>query len=749
MPATPRAINWARPLTKKPPVTGWAWAMEPPETPIPTGVHLHEKNISGGDRQAKHVTVVPHLISPSSPLQPQQSQAVVLVSKGGMEAVRMSSAPGGLANKQRRRNQQQQQQSSQSTPANPEGSSRPLSGQSPLFSHQQSAPGRLTNKQRRRNQRQLNMQHQLTQTRSYHHQHSVPVDNRQYSHSNPAQVLKLQKPPSSSEGEVTGTDVTTGSKVKFSFLSSPLHVISHEATTSPALGDETLSAIQEASGEPLIKTSPPRIKRQAQGDLPSSQTGQQLLLQESPSYSDNGRCTHPDNDVISKCGDVTTIDSTNDSETITSSEHSSQVELQALTPRTTSSKYDNIRIMNSDLGSYITTSPPQDSAEDDTSSKNDVCKTHLECLTSAPTNEMLPADMTFDPPLSSHEQSSSIDSTSSPHSKVSNVPATVDHCCQGHTPELHPSLDPTTRPILDQDKCVVEVDILHSEDSLTYSHETQILLPTSGPPIDPHNTREYIPTWFNPVATLSQCTHDGRWYYDEHNDFGLEIPAGAIPEGESITIDIGVALYGPFQYPEGLRPVSPVFWVCVRDQNHFQFLKPVKVTIPHCLNVECHDDIESLGLSFLKGDHEMNPQQMYQFQQAEGDVLIEPLKKYGVILTTHFCSLCISCKDTMKLIEKAHFCLYSVIPHVISPDEPSFAYFFITFLLKTCLKTVKSQMEDLNLQNYEQKPEEFQFRARRAKFQLSHIKELEIVLPKADSLPAGWMVGMQGKKKVI
>ena len=79
-----------------------------------------------------------------------------------------------------------------------------------------------------------------------------------------------------------------------------------------------------------------------------------------------------------------------------------------------------------------------------------------------------------------------------------------------------------------------------AEDSLTYSCETQILLPTSGPPIDPYNTREYIPTRFTPVATLSQCTHYGRWYYDEHNDFGLEIPAGAIPEGESITIDIGV-----------------------------------------------------------------------------------------------------------------------------------------------------------------------------------------------------------------
>ena len=617
------------------------------------------------------------------------------------------------------------QKSSQRKPVNPGGSSHPLPIQSPSFSRQQSALGRLTNKQRYRNHRQLNMQHQFTQVHSYHHQHSVPVDNRRYSRDNPIQVLKLQQPPSSSEPslaeEVTATDVMTGSKMKFNFLSSPLHV-SHEATTSPALGDEILSTIREASCE---QTPSPHIEREAQGGLPSSQrksqtvSDQQLLLS---SHSDNGRHTHPTNDdVISKCDDVTIIDSTKGSETITSSEQSSQEGSHALMPTKISSKFVNVRTMESDIFSNIMTSPPQDSAEHDTS---DVCKTHLECSTSAPANEMLPADITLDP------LQPSIYSTSAPHSQVTNLPATVDHCCQGHPPELeNPSLDPTTGPILDQDKC---------EDSLTYSHETQILLPTSGPPVDPHNTREYIPTCFNPVATLSQCTHDGRRYYDEHNDFGLEIPAGAIPEGESITIDIGVALYGPFQYPEGLRPVSPVFWVCVRDKSDFKFLKPVKLTIPHCLDLKQYDDIESLGLSFLKGDHEMKPQQMYQFQPAEGDVLIEPLKTHAVIKITHFCSLCFSCKERRDLFEKEIFCLYSVIPYKISPDQLSDAYFFITLRLKTCLTTVQKQIKKLNLEEHKEEKEKFQF---------SNVQELEMFLPQ--SPPAEWRVGMRGKKKVV
>ena len=281
-------------------------------------------------------------------------------------------------------------------------------------------------------------------------------------------------------------------------------------------------------------------------------------------------------------------------------------------------------------------------------------------------------------------------------------------------------------------------DALQTEDSPTYSRETQILTPTSGPP-DPHNTREYIPTCFSPVATLSQCTHDHRHYFDENHHFGLEIPAGAIPEGESITIDIGVALYGPFQYPKGLRPVSPVFWVCVRDQKDFQFLKPVKVTIPHCLNLKQYDDIESLGLTFLKGDHEMNPQQMYQFQQ-EGNIyiLIEPLKnsKYGVIETTHFCSRCVSCKDTPEFYEKSSFCLCSVIPEQFFPDQDSYAFFFITLLLPECLKTVENQIKELG---YKEK--------QKTEFQIGSDQTLKICLPQTKH--AGWHVGLRGEVQVI
>ena len=273
-------------------------------------------------------------------------------------------------------------------------------------------------------------------------------------------------------------------------------------------------------------------------------------------------------------------------------------------------------------------------------------------------------------------------------------------------------------------------------------YENPIPLLSSGPPIDPDNTREYIPEWFSPVATLSQCTHDGRNYYDEHNDFGLEIPEGAIPEGESITIDIGVALYGPFQYPEGLRPVSPVFWVCVRDQKLPQFLEPVKVTIPHFLNLETPEDIESLGLTFLKGDHEMNSQQMHQFKPAEGNQSFKCHKIHGVLETTHFCYQCISGKISHELIRKARFCIYAAIPRLTSPKEPSYIKFFITFLLSTCIATVRKQISFVpELQTHRSVMQVFQFCSKD-----EEDPAIEIVLPQ--SPPDEWTVGLQFRIKV-
>ena len=260
--------------------------------------------------------------------------------------------------------------------------------------------------------------------------------------------------------------------------------------------------------------------------------------------------------------------------------------------------------------------------------------------------------------------------------------------------------------------------------------------PCSGPAIDPHNTQNYLPKWFTAMSSHLHCTHTGMTYYNDPNDFRLEIPEGAIPRGKIISIDIGVALYGPFQFPPGMRPVSPVFWVCVRQTNFSHFLKNITITLPHFLSLKLDEDIRSVGLTFLKAQHEMNHHQMYEFQPAEGKECFWPFKKSGVLETTHFCSLCISCKDTMEAIKMATFCVTAVKPCVIPVGE-SHVDFYITFLLSTCLTKLNEQLQ-ASSHAVERYKKPFQFRG-------EGNQALELILPESVQ---DWSFGCRFTKKV-
>ncbi|CAI8001530.1 hypothetical protein GBAR_LOCUS3210 [Geodia barretti] len=136
-------------------------------------------------------------------------------------------------------------------------------------------------------------------------------------------------------------------------------------------------------------------------------------------------------------------------------------------------------------------------------------------------------------------------------------------------------------------------------DSHTSGYYSNTSNDATGVSLPDTSSSTFLPDHMTPIHIKAEKSSKRVWYNDKSNNLRLDIPRGAIPAGENFTIDFGVALFGPFQFPEGLRPVSPVFWICVRDQRNFQFSKPVTVSIPHFLNLENHDEIQSLGLTFL------------------------------------------------------------------------------------------------------------------------------------------------------
>ncbi|CAI8027909.1 hypothetical protein GBAR_LOCUS15897, partial [Geodia barretti] len=269
--------------------------------------------------------------------------------------------------------------------------------------------------------------------------------------------------------------------------------------------------------------------------------------------------------------------------------------------------------------------------------------------------------------------------------------------------------------------------------------EIHIVSPNNKPILE--SFEECTSQMMTPTSNHTDVISKGIKFTNEANDFSLEIPEGAIPEGERL--DMGVTLSGPFQFPEGLRPVSPMFLVCVQGNPNFQFSKAVfvTVTIPHFLNLMNDDDITSLGLTFLKADHNKNSVGLYEFHKADGQMIFEPHKRFGVLHTTHFCSLCIACIDNLQSLEKTAFCITAVLPNTAIPvGRKVYGYFFLTLNLGTCLRRLDEIIKGMNLVRYDVKRDLFEFEATKS----SEEPTLEMTITQ----PEHGRIGENGSKTV-
>jgi len=142
--------------------------------------------------------------------------------------------------------------------------------------------------------------------------------------------------------------------------------------------------------------------------------------------------------------------------------------------------------------------------------------------------------------------------------------------------------------------------------------------------------------------------------------------------------------FGPFDYPEGVKPVSPIVWFCSNPSITFE--KPVAITIPHCL--DCKSEEQSKCLAFFKANHDdytvnCNGQRIFHFKKAEGIASFSLNISSGTLHAEHFCFYCVgvySREDTAQ----ANFCLITAKP--VQIQRRCRIHFCLTYFLETCLK---------------------------------------------------------------
>ena len=189
---------------------------------------------------------------------------------------------------------------------------------------------------------------------------------------------------------------------------------------------------------------------------------------------------------------------------------------------------------------------------------------------------------------------------------------------------------------------------------------------------------------------LLECDCSGLEYTIPGHDITLRIPEGAVSEGELIHFEFSVTMYGPFKFPENTRPISPIIWLCLLEED-YELKKPYEVIIPHFLMPLTKEEFQYHQVHFTKAHHKDSTtgdkHMTYNFHPCD----IQPQffsiehKNFAVLESKHCCFYCLAANHSRELIMDISYCLVTI------ESAPTEIHFLATYFLETCLKvrTVK------------------------------------------------------------
>lgn len=184
---------------------------------------------------------------------------------------------------------------------------------------------------------------------------------------------------------------------------------------------------------------------------------------------------------------------------------------------------------------------------------------------------------------------------------------------------------------------------------------------------------------------LLTCDNNGIEFSIAEHDITLRIPKGAVSAGTTIHLEIGVAMYGPFNFVK-TRPISPIFWLCIREDAHLQ--KPLQIILPHFLPGLTSENSHLYGVNFAKASHHKSSaaeQVAYDFSKCETKPYFASsgFRHYGILQTKHCCFYCIEAKFTPELAHKADYYLVQI---EFSSNPKYEIHYCAIYFLDTCIR---------------------------------------------------------------
>lgn len=183
---------------------------------------------------------------------------------------------------------------------------------------------------------------------------------------------------------------------------------------------------------------------------------------------------------------------------------------------------------------------------------------------------------------------------------------------------------------------------------------------------------------------ILECGSNGLKYTNADHDMSLIVPEGALTDGKKIHFEIGVAMYGPFNFPDSTQPISPILWLHILEEDT-QLEKAFSITLPHFLVKLTKENAENYDVAFAKARHDdytiQDKQIYYNFKlhdskpsfSSSGD------KHYGTIETKHCCYFCIMEEYTENFSKNKGYTLVR-----IQNPRLNQLIFCVTFFLPSC-----------------------------------------------------------------
>ena len=109
--------------------------------------------------------------------------------------------------------------------------------------------------------------------------------------------------------------------------------------------------------------------------------------------------------------------------------------------------------------------------------------------------------------------------------------------------------------------------------------------------------------------------------------FYLEVPDGAVPEAETISVGVKAIMSGQFLLPEDSQLISTIYWISASEV----FLKEVSVNIQHCAVIRSEKECSKFRFIIAKCTQKELP---YTFRVREG--VFSPSTHYATIKLKQF-----------------------------------------------------------------------------------------------------------------